>query len=189
MLRREDASDTGEPVSSGGVSRWGGGEPGLRIESVRVCDVEGRTVGVAHTGQPLDFEIVVRAQEDGRFPCIFCVLVFTQLGQWLTRDAERALREPTSAPARPRAFGSTRMRCSSATGRTSSRRRSTRTDLRDLARARFYDLLSRSFELRVLSDLPDDESVFVHPRRWERIEPKAAEDVEAPASQAPARRS
>lgn len=39
-------------------------------------------------------------------------------------------------------------------------------DLRRLAVAKFYDLLSRSYEFKVLDELPDDPSLFHHPSAW-----------------------
>jgi len=40
-------------------------------------------------------------------------------------------------------------------------------DLADLSTARYYDLLSRSFQFEVASRYKDDSSVFHHPATWQ----------------------
>lgn len=187
VLRREDVGDLvaggdSGAVSAGGISRWGGGEPGLRIESVRVTDDSGTTLGLARTGEPLNYEITVRAEKDGSFPCTFCVLLFTQLGQWLTRDvsAPFQLEMKAGETVRVRLHQDASLLGNGAYVFSAAIYQ--HLDLRDPASARFYDLLARSFELRVLNDLADDESVFVQPGRWERLAESAAGPSVPPGS-------
>jgi homopolymeric O-antigen transport system ATP-binding protein len=156
----------GPNTSPGGASRWGGGEPGLRIDTLRITDDEGSELQVAKTRQPLIFEIGVVAEEDGRYPCYFVILLFTEDGRCVTRHCSEAhdlimkagerylmhLRYPETL------LGNGTYSFSAAIYKS--------LDLTRLESARFYDLLSRSFEFRVVDNLRDDQSVFHHPASW-----------------------
>lgn len=156
----------GPNTSPGGASRWGGGEPGLSIQTLRLTDDDRQELQVVKTGQPLTFEIAVVAEEDGRYPCYFVILIFTEDGRWVTRHCSQAhdlalkageryvmhLRYPETL------LGNGTYSFSAAIYKT--------LDLTRLESARFYDLLSRSFEFKVVDDLRDDQSVFHHPASW-----------------------
>jgi len=156
----------GPNTSPGGASRWGGGEPGLRIDSIRIVDDDRRELPVVKTGQPLAFEIGVVAEEAGRYPCFFVILLFTEDGRWVTRHCSEAhdlalkagersvmlLRYPATL------LGNGTYSFSAAIYKS--------LDLNRLESARFYDLLSRSFEFRVVDALRDDQSIFHHPASW-----------------------
>jgi hypothetical protein len=121
---------------------------------------------VVKTGQPLTFEIGVVAEEAGQYPCFFVILLFTEDGRWVTRHCSEAydlklkagdryvmhLRYPETI------LGNGTYSFSAAIYKS--------LDLNKLESARFYDLLSRSFEFRVVDSLRDDQSLFHHPASW-----------------------
>jgi lipopolysaccharide transport system ATP-binding protein len=154
------------PAPGGRVSRWTGGERGLRIADIRVVDRSGRPMVLAKAGECLQIGIVVEAETDGEFPCFFVVVLFAQDGRILSRhcSAKRLLRlragEQASYALRydPLLLGRGEYFFSAAIYRE--------LDLRKLPDAKFYDLLSRSFEFRVLDEWPDDPSLFHHPSAW-----------------------
>ena len=167
VLKTEESSaNLGPNTSAGGASRWGGGEPGLRIDSVRIVDDDGQELPVVQTGQPLAFEIGVVAEEAGRYPCFFVILLFTEDGRWVTRHCSEAHELDLKAGERSvmhlrypeTLLGNGTYAFSAAIYKS--------LDLNRLESARFYDLLSRSFEFRVVDHLRDDQSVFHHPASW-----------------------
>jgi lipopolysaccharide transport system ATP-binding protein len=159
-------ADISQYTSIGGVSRWGGGESGLRIDSILIVDDCRRELHVVKTGQPFIFEIGVVAEEAGTYPCFFVILLFTEDGRWVTRHCSEGyhltlktgeryvmqLRYPETL------LGNGTYSFSAAIYKS--------LDLHRLESARFYDLLSRSFEFKVVDSLRDDESLFHHPAAW-----------------------
>jgi hypothetical protein len=121
---------------------------------------------VVRTGEPLTFEIGVVAEEAGRYPCFFVILLFTEDGRWVTRHCSEGhdltlkageryvmrLRYPETL------LGNGTYSFSAAIYKS--------LDLSSLESARFYDLLSRSFEFRVVDSVRDDQSLFHHPASW-----------------------
>lgn len=149
----------------GRASRWAG-EGGLRIADIRVTNGAGEQLTVAKTKERMDIQIVVEAETSGSFPCSFVVVLFAMDGRILSRhcSTERTLHlaagERASYTLRydPLLLGRGEYFFSAAIYRE--------LDLRRLSAAKFYDLLSRSFEFRVLDELPDDPSLFHHPAVW-----------------------
>jgi lipopolysaccharide transport system ATP-binding protein len=158
------ATDTASAPTSR-VSRWTG-ERGLKIADIRVVDRAGRPIVLAKTGERLEIGIVAEAETDGEFPCFFVVVLFAQDGRVLSRhcSAERVLKlkagERTTYSLRydPLLLGRGEYFFSAALYRE--------LDLRRVPAAKFYDLLSRSFEFKVLDEWPDDPSLFHHPSAW-----------------------
>jgi len=158
-----EGSSTAIPLRR--VSRWAG-EKGLKIVDIRVTDGTGEPIVVGKTGTALEIAIVAEAEFDGEFPCCFVVMLFAQNGQILSRhcSAESILK----LTAGERATHSLRYDSlllghgdyffSAAIYRE--------LDLRKVPAAKFYDLLSRSFEFKVLDEWPDDPSLFHHPSVW-----------------------
>jgi len=138
----------------------------LRIDNVRTVDDDRKELPIVKTGQPLTFEIGVVAEKAGRYPCAFVILLFTEDGRWVTRHCSEAhdlalkegeryvmhLRYPETL------LGNGTYSFSAAIYKS--------LDLNRLESARFYDLLSRSFEFRVVDGLRDDQSIFHHPASW-----------------------
>lgn len=152
-------------TSSGGVSRWSG-EQGIRIDSVRVADQLGNTKGVLRSGESASIEIEVIAQFAGEFPCKFVIVLFTRDGKVLSRHCSNETLLKLEVGQRYTAtlvyeeflLGNGTYFFSAAVYKELS--------LSDLGLAKAYDLLSRSFEFRVLDEFPDDPSVFHHPAYW-----------------------
>jgi len=174
VLKRDSVS--GDPArepsgeSSGGVSRWSG-EAGLRISTIHVKDQNGNPAIVARTGEALQIEIEVEAETAGEFPCYFVLVLFTEDGKVLSRHCsarrmlDLAAGQTTTYSLRyePLLLGRGQYFFSAALYKE--------LDLRKLAAAKFYDLLSRSYEFKVLDELPDDPSLFHHPSSWVEGEP------------------
>ncbi|MDX1440342.1 MAG: polysaccharide ABC transporter ATP-binding protein [Rubricoccaceae bacterium] len=159
--------------SSGGISRWSG-EAGLCISAIRVKDKSGRPAIVAKTGEALEIEIEVEAEAVGEYPCFFVLVLFTEDGKVLSRHCseKRVLRFTGDQTAtyslryEPLLLGRGQYFFSAALYKE--------LDLRKLSVAKFYDLLSRSYEFKVLDELPDDPSLFHHPSSWIESDPAAS---------------
>ena len=112
------------------------------------------------------FEIGVVAEEAGTYPCFFVILLFTDDGRWVTRHCSEACNLMLKAGERyvmqlrypETLLGNGTYSFSAAIYKS--------LDLSRLEAARFYDLLSRSFEFKVVDSLRDDQSLFHHPAAW-----------------------
>lgn len=162
---KKELNTFSEASSAGGVSRWSG-EPGLRIENVRVLDATGQPGKVLRSGTSAIVEITLTADEEGNFPCSFVVVLFTSDGRPLSRHCsdqvifrlapgEKAIGKLVLDQLM---LGNGEYFFSAAIYKE--------LDLARLSAARAYDLLSRSFEFKVLDEYVDDVSVFHHPGRW-----------------------
>jgi hypothetical protein len=153
-------------VSSGGISRWGGGEPGLRIERIAIVDDAGKPVSMVHTGSPLTIALDVVADTTGEFPLYAVVLLFGQDGRWLTRHCSDEYRLKLECGQRWRVhLGYDRVLLGNGTYCFSAAIYKT-LDPHNTRHARFYDLLSRSFQFKVIGPYRDDQSIFYHPGTW-----------------------
>jgi lipopolysaccharide transport system ATP-binding protein len=158
-------SMVGEAVDSTVISRWAG-EEGLKITAVEILDEEGKNVGVVRTGQRMAIAIEAEAEREGEYPCSFVVVLFTADGRVLSRHCGETMTLKLSVGQRVRCFlqypavllGNGSYFFSAAIYKE--------LDLRQLSSARFYDLLSRSFQFRVFDELADDPSLFHHPGTW-----------------------
>ncbi len=181
VRQQDQAEETSMgPVSIGGISRWSGGGSGLKIERVRLLDEAGTEKRQFRTGQPMDIEIQIIAEEAGKYPCYFCIVIFSERGQWLARDCSERFEFSLPAGGRRRArlhfdkllLGNGTYLFSAAIYHA--------LDLKHLGSAKFYDLLSRSFEIRVTNEYPDDESVFKLPSAWIAIEEMSSSEASRP---------
>jgi len=137
--------------------------------AVEVIGEAGRPARSVRAGKRIEIAIEVEAQIDGEFPCTFVVVLFSGDGRilcWhcseittLRLTAGQGMRY--SLEYAPVLLGNGNYFFSAAIYRE--------LDLRHLSKARFYDLLSRSFEFRVHDELQDDPSLFHHPATWRRI--------------------
>jgi homopolymeric O-antigen transport system ATP-binding protein len=152
-------------VSSGGVSRWAG-EEGVRIRSVVFRDSAGRECDVFRTGETLRITIEAAAQRDGAFPCSFFLALFDDAGRWLARfhtdEKVLNLRAGESHAATleldPLLLGNGEYLWSVAAY--------AHLDLARVSTARHYDILTRSFRIKVADEHRDDASILHHPHRW-----------------------
>lgn len=147
------------------VSRWAG-EGGLKITAVEILDDEGKNITAVRTGQRIAIAIEAEAEHEGEYPCSFVVVLFTADGRVLSRHCGETTTLKLSTGQRVRCFlqypavllGNGSYFFSAAIYKE--------LDLRRLSSARFYDLLSRSFQFRVFDELADDPSLFHHPGTW-----------------------
>ena len=152
-------------VAPGGVSRWRG-EAGLKIADVKFLDDSGAQSQMFRTGDPLTVELEITAETRGEFPCSCVVVVYTMASQWLARFCSEeellVLRAGETHRVELRIdrlqFGNGEYLFSAAIYR--------RLDLANLAAASYYDLLARSFIIKIANRHEDDRSMFVHPHRW-----------------------
>ena len=162
---RSSNTKTSAAVTSGGLSRWHG-EGGLRIAEIRVLDGAGEPCRVVRTGEPLTIEVAIEAERADRFTCIYVVVLFTEDGRWVSRHCSKPVEYTLAEGERRRMrlvydqtlLGNGKFVFSAAIYRV--------LDLENLASARYYDLLSRSFEVEVKAPYPDDTSILYHPARW-----------------------
>jgi lipopolysaccharide transport system ATP-binding protein len=162
---RSATSMVGDADNGTVISRWAG-EGGLKITAVEILDEEGRNVAVVRTGQRIAIVIEAEAECEGEYPCSFVVVLFTADGRVLSRHCGETMTLKLSTGQRVRCFlqypavllGNGSYFFSAAIYKE--------LDLRRLSSARFYDLLSRSFQFRVLDELADDPSLFHHPGTW-----------------------
>lgn len=158
--------ENGANISEGGISRYAAHDDGLRIVSVRVLGVSGQPTSVLQTGEEANIEIEVEGEKDGKFPCHFVILLFTEDGRWLSRHcSERCELTLASGERRIGRLSLDEVRLGA--GRyVFSAAIYSELNLKDPSTSRFYDLLTRSFEFRVLGPYPDDPSIFYHPAKW-----------------------
>ena len=164
VFKQGDAGGV-EGASAGGVSRWVG-EPGLRIESVKVLDQTNAVSGFVRHGEDARIAVEFSATSDGPHPCTVVVVLFSADGRVLSRhvsepftlDAAAGDRSQATLHFAPMLLGNGRYFFSAALYKE--------LQLRDLNSSRAYDLLSRSFEFTVRSEYQDDPSLFHHPGRW-----------------------
>lgn len=165
VFKAGSASESVDHASSGGVSRWSG-EPGLRIESIRVVGSDGATTGFVRSGTDVRIEIEYAADRDGEFPCAVVVVLFAADGRVLSRHWSDPFTVTARAGERHRAdlhlepvlLGNGTYFFSAALYKELK--------LEDLGASKAYDLLSRSFEFKVRASHQDDPSLFHHPARW-----------------------
>lgn len=158
-----DQDDTMQKVE---ISRWPAHEPGLKIYDVKVLNSAGEIVDQINVNQRLDIEISIQADLASCYDVYFVIVLFTEDGRWLTRHCsskmEIRIKKNSIYTARIQydkiLLGDGRYIFSAGIYKI--------LDLNDLSTARYYDLLSRSFEFKVYGNLPGDTTIFHHPARW-----------------------
>lgn len=154
------------PLSERTISRWPSLESGLKIHDISLKNAQGQMFNQVKTHDSLTIEITIVAEEIGEYDVYFVILLFTEDGRWLTRHCSEkyqlsltqgehytlGMRYPEVLLGNGNYFFST------AIYKT--------LDLHDLSTARYYDLLSRSFDFSVKSKLKDDATVIHHPAVW-----------------------
>lgn len=149
-----------------GVSRWPSLEPGLKIHDIRLLNRHGKVIDKITANHFLDIEISIIAEEPGEYPIYFVILLFTEEGRWLTRHCSHQVTvrlEKNQIYSMHMHYdevllGNGKYLFSAAIYKT--------LNLNDLSTARYYDLLSRSFDFRVEGHCHDDTTLFNHPAQW-----------------------
>ncbi len=156
-------------IAKGGVSRWVSHDKGLLIEDITLLDDERRVVGYVKTGDSLDIQMtIVSAEEvEKTFDAYFMILLFTEDGRWLVRHCSEKY-EVTLKPGEKYTVSLRYDEVLLGTGKYIFSAGIYKVlDLHDLSTAKYYDLLSRSFEFKVRNAYAIDETIFVHPSRWQ----------------------
>lgn len=148
------------------VSRWDSHETGLRIHAINMLNANGEIISTANTDDKLDIEMVIQADAAGEYDAYFMILLFTEDGRWLSRNCSdhfklsMASNEKMSVTLRfdQLLLGNGKYIFSAGIYKV--------LDLNDLSTARYYDVLSRSFEFTVHGRYKIDETIFYHPATW-----------------------
>lgn len=178
----ESSTETGEgsddgTVSMRGVSRYPIQEKGLVISNVRVLNTNNEVTSYVHTGQGVILEIEVEAEKPGNYDCSFSVVVYTIDGRWVLRDCSDVVtlnfqRENLKKVARLEfkhiLLGNGRYTFSAGIYKI--------LNLNRISTARYYDVLSRSFDFKVQAPYIDESSLIYHPSCW-LIEDKIIESM------------
>ncbi|GAA0599782.1 ABC transporter ATP-binding protein [Caenispirillum bisanense] len=150
------------------VSRWPA-ERGLKIARVEVLNEAGVVTGTVQSGRPLDIEIEFYAEFDGHFECRFVVLLMMLDGVALSRH----LSEPHEFVLRQGERRSVRLHYNEtqlASGEfIFSAAIYKQYDPDNSSTAIRYDLLSRSFRLKVTPRSKSEPGVFMHPAEWKVV--------------------
>lgn len=149
------------------ISRWASHEDHLKISKIRLLDSSEEPISYLVTGQALQIEITITADKTDHYDIYFMILLFTEDGQWLSRHCSDKyqifLTEGKNFVMKLKfdeiLLGNGRYIFSAGLYKI--------LDLNDLSTARYYDLLSRSFEFTVKGLYPDDNTVFHHPAKWQ----------------------
>lgn len=154
------------PAQYFGVSRWPSLEQGLKIDNIQLLDTLGQLSNHFKSNQQITIEMSILAEQAGSYDVFFVILLFTEDGRALTRHCSdkksvcltNGERYTASLCYEKILLGQGKYMFSAAIYKT--------LDLNDMSSARYYDLLSRSFEFKVDADYPDDVTLFNHPARW-----------------------
>lgn len=179
LLSRHDAGEMGsermihdlsgiskENIAGAAVSRWPSHLKGLLISDVRVLNSNGEVSRYFLTGEEVNLEVEITAEKIGVYQCSFVILIFTEDGRWVLRDAsvnqsivfEDALVKKIKLTFERLYLGAGKYTFSAAIYET--------LDLKNISTAKYYDLLSRSFEFKIEGPYLDDNSVCYSPCVW-----------------------
>ena len=152
---------------SPGISRWPAQELGLKIDKISMLCAKGQIINKIKSGQEMQIEITISADKADSYDVYFVILLFTEDGRWLTRHCSEKylvqLKEGAQYSVRMRydemLLGNGKYVFSAAIYKV--------LDLNHLSSARYYDLLSRSFEFHVQGYHKEDNTLFYHPVTWQ----------------------
>jgi lipopolysaccharide transport system ATP-binding protein len=162
------------------VSRWPSQENGLKIENICLLNAQNQPVAHIKSGESLQIEISIVAEQASDYDVYFVILLFTEDGRWLSRHCSEKyqiqLAENEKYTIRMKydetLLGNGKYIFSAAIYKT--------LDLNQLENARYYDLLSRSFELSVEGYHKEDSTLFYHPAVWQDVGYSSRTQVEHP---------
>jgi lipopolysaccharide transport system ATP-binding protein len=164
-------------AQSFGISRWPSLEPGLKINNIQLLDATQQIRTNFKSNQKLTIQISVIAEHSGSYDVSFVILLFTEDGRWLTRHCSNKTRIQLKAGETHTAslkyekilLGKGKYIFSAAIYKE--------LDLSDLTTARYYDLLSRSFEFNIETEYQDDLTLFNHPAQWVGLDVASVNDA------------
>lgn len=147
------------------ISRWPG-EPGLRVGRVGVLDEHGSPTGTVCQGQGLSFEVEMVAEKTGYFECRVVVLLMTLDGIAVTRHLSEVLTFDLEAGDRQIVrlhYAETQLAAGEFVFSVGLFKQY---DPDDVTSAIRYEILSRSFRLKVIPKHPSEPAIFHHPAEW-----------------------
>lgn len=151
-------------ATTGGVSRWKSDRQGLEINRVWIESGVDVDVGVVETGHPMDIVFDFSVSREDTYATRYVVLFLTLDGRWLSRQVSGTDIFNASAGDKRRVrlhlesvlFGSGTYLFSLAIYHAEN----------EGEFSSYYDLLSRSFEFKVINPVGSDQSIVVHPAVW-----------------------
>lgn len=153
-------------VKKTGISRWPSLEEGLKIHDLKLLNSSGEIVDAINVNQKVDIEISIQAEVTGFYNVYFVVVLFTEDGRWLTRHCSHKM-EINIEKNKIHAIRMQYEKVLLGNGKyVFSVAIYKNLDLNDLSTARYYDLLSRSFEFKVYGNPQGDSTLFHHPAKW-----------------------
>lgn len=148
-------------------SRWNG-VGGLVIENFDIVDSNGEKRFTFQTGEEIKFIMKVKAQKAGTYPCHYVMVTYTLSGQPVTvhtYEKDEVFEENQIKSIQitypELMLGNGDFVVSLAIYKS--------LDLNDTSTALFYDLLDRSFEFKVINKCKNDNTLVIHPAKWEEI--------------------
>ncbi len=158
------------------VSRWNGtGE--LQIVEVAIFDESRRKSSVLKIGRPVSLEITLKACVSGTFDCVYHFYLYTpdgtHVGLHLSEPETFTLQEGETR--KVRLEYSSLLLGSGDYVLTAALYKSI--DVNDVNNAVLYDLLDRSFQFKVYSDLKNDRTLVRLPATWRNAEGQTIQDV------------
>jgi lipopolysaccharide transport system ATP-binding protein len=164
-VRQAKARTSGEHEFEGGVSQWEGAS-GPRIIGFDILGSDGQPTATLTTGESASFVVELEAEAPAIYPCTVCILTYTLDGKWLTRhlsieyqlDFVHHRRQQVRLRYDRLMLGNGAYLLSVATYKV--------LDLDDLSTAEFYEILARSYRIRVRDADPADTTLFHHPGSW-----------------------
>lgn len=160
----------------GQISRWAG-EDGLKISRVEVLDQKGRATGIVDAGKPCSIEVDVLAETKGDLSFRVVFLIMTLEGVAAVRHLSDEFTFAMDEGER-RTIRLSYDRLLLAKGDfVFSAALFKRYDPDDSSTAIRYDLLSRSFSLKVVPLRRSEPAIFNHPCTWEAVPPERRPDA------------
>lgn len=155
--------------AAGKISRWVG-ETGLKLSRVEVFNEKRQATGIVDAGRPCSIEVDIIAEHDGAFKARVTFLIMTLEGLGAVRSISDEL-DLELAKGQKRTLRLTYDKLLLAKGDfVFSAALFKHYDPDDTSTAVRYDLLSRSFALKVNPIQRSEPAVFNHPCRWQLLD-------------------
>ncbi len=170
-----NGADVSSGNASGQISRWAA-EDGLKLGRVEVLNAHGQATGIVDAGKPCSIEVDVVADVAGTLSFRIVFLIMTLEGVAVVRQLSEPF-EATMQAGERRTVKLSYDRLLLATGDfVFSAAIFKHYDPDDMSTAVRYDLLSRSFSLKVVPIQRSEPAIFNHPSSWKTLAAAAALD-------------
>lgn len=166
----------------GQISRWAG-EDGLKISRVEVLDEKGRATGVVDAGRPCSIEVDVLSEIKGDLSFRVVFLIMTLEGVAAIRHLSDEFTFTMDEGERRTVRLSYDKLLLAKGDFVFSAALFKRYDPDDSSTAIRYDLLSRSFSLKIVPLRRSEPAIFNHPCTWEVLPPEKRSDAGVASSE------